>query len=283
MLRPGSKRNRWITSVIHGVREWTARHGAVGADDRIARRFGAFGEGTCLVYPPGVLFGEQWIRLGRDTLIGPGVSITAGMVPGQKMVTDPVVTVGDRCMIGRESHIVGHFSLEIGDDVHTGPHVYVTDQNHGYENPDEVVHTQWPSDVAVSIGSGSWLGTGAVILPGTFLGRNVVVGAGAVVRGTFPDHCVVAGVPARVVRRHLPGRGWVSEGGFAATVEEPDAVQTRWSESVLSESVLSESGLSGGGPGGGRPGGGRSGALIGGTSAALRWTVDVVRPGVRRR
>ncbi|MHB8431718.1 MAG: acyltransferase [Acidimicrobiales bacterium] len=205
---PGPKRHRWFNSAIHACREWTARYGAIGPDDRIAHRFGAFGEGTCLVYPPGALFGERWIRLGRDTLIGPNVSLSAGMVPGQRMVTDPVVRIGDRCMIGRSSHIVGHFNVEIGDDVHTGPNVYITDQNHGYEDPEQVVHAQWPDDVPVRIGSGSWLGTGVVILPGTELGTNVVVGAGAVVRGTFPDHCVVAGVPARIVRCYVPGRGW---------------------------------------------------------------------------
>jgi acetyltransferase-like isoleucine patch superfamily enzyme len=65
----------------------------------------------------------------------------------------------------------------------------------------------------VSIGAGSWLGTACVILPGTVLGRNVVVGAGAVVRGTFPDRCVVAGVPARIVRRYVAGRGWINGNG----------------------------------------------------------------------
>jgi acetyltransferase-like isoleucine patch superfamily enzyme len=163
------------------------------------------------------VFGEQWIHIGADTLVGPYVSISAGMVPGQKMVTDPVVTIGDRCMIGRGSHIVGHFDVTIGDDVHTGPYVYITDQNHGYERTDEVVHAQWPSDIPVRIGSGSWLGTGVIILPGTELGKNVVVGAGAVVRGTFPDHCVIAGVPARIVRGYVPGSGWMNgEGGSAA-------------------------------------------------------------------
>ena len=97
--------------------------------------------------------------------------------------------------------------------------MYITDQNHGYEDPDQVVHAQWPSDVPVLIGSGSWLGTGVVILPGTVLGRNVVVGAGAVVRGTFPDHCVIAGVPARVVRRYVPGSGWVD--GSSSTASAP--------------------------------------------------------------
>jgi acetyltransferase-like isoleucine patch superfamily enzyme len=162
-----------------------------------------------MAFPPGAVFGERWIHIGEDTLIGPSVSLSAGMVPGQQMVTNPVVRIGDRCMIGRGSHIVGHFSVTIGDDVHTGPYVYITDQNHGYENPDEVVHSQWPSDIPVSIGTGSWLGTGVVVLPGATLGRNVVVGAGSVVRGTFPDCCVIAGVPARIVRQYVDGSGWI--------------------------------------------------------------------------
>ncbi len=207
----GGRRRRWTAAAIHAGWEWLVAHGATGPDDVRARVFGHFGRGSCLSFPPGALFGEGYIHIGDDTLIGPYTSLSAGMVPGQSMVTDPVVRIGDRCMIGRGSHIVGHFNIEIGDDVHTGPYVYITDQNHGYEKTDEVVHVQWPHDVPVVIGTGSWIGTGSVILPGTHLGRNVVVGAGAVVRGTFPDHCVVAGVPARIVRRYVAGTGWVSE------------------------------------------------------------------------
>jgi acetyltransferase-like isoleucine patch superfamily enzyme len=201
---------RLASAIIHAGWHWTLEHGATGPDDAWAARFGSFGKGSCITFPPGAVFGERWIHLGEDTLIGPNVSISAGMVPGQQMVTDPVVRIGDRCMIGRGSHIVGHFHVEVGDDVYTGPSVYITDQNHGYENPDRVVHEQWPNDVPVRIGSGSWLGTRVVILPGTALGRNVVVGAGAVVKGIFPDHCVIAGVPARVVRRYVPGSGWIN-------------------------------------------------------------------------
>jgi acetyltransferase-like isoleucine patch superfamily enzyme len=124
------------------------------------------------------------------------------------MVSNPVVSIGDRTMIGRGSHIVGHFSIEIGDDIQTGPYVYVTDQNHVYEDPDMPVGRQWPVERAVSIGSGSWLGTGVVILPGATIGRNAVVGAGAVVTGEIPDHCVAVGAPARVVKRYVPGQGW---------------------------------------------------------------------------
>ena len=234
--------------MIHAGWGWIARHGATGPGDVLASKFGAFGRGTCLAFPPGAVFGEQWIHIGSDTLVGPYTSISAGMVPGQTMVTDPVVSIGDRCMIGRGSHIVGHFEVAIGDDVHTGPYVYITDQNHGYERTDEVVHAQWPSDIPVRIGSGSWLGTGVVILPGTQLGRNVVVGAGAVVRGTFPDHCVIAGVPARMVRRYVPGSGWVDgDGGLA-----PGPTSAGGAESIRASGPASSggSGMPDGGPGG---------------------------------
>ena len=60
----------------------------------------------------------------------------------------------------------------------------------------------------MSIGAGSWLGAGAIILPGARIGRNVVVAAGSVVRGEVPDRCVVAGVPARIVREFQGLAGW---------------------------------------------------------------------------
>jgi acetyltransferase-like isoleucine patch superfamily enzyme len=182
--------------------------GAVGPDDARAKRFGAFGQGSLLCFPAGAIYNERYIRIGSHTIIGPYVSLTAGMAPGQEMVSDPVVSIGDRTMIGRGSHIVGHFSIEIGDDIQTGPYVYITDQNHVYEDPDMPVGRQWPVEAPVSIGSGSWLGTAVVVLPGARIGRNAVVGAGSVVTGEIPDHSVAVGAPARVVRRYQPGEGW---------------------------------------------------------------------------
>jgi serine acetyltransferase len=174
--------------------------GIVGAEDDWARKFGQFGHGSALLYPQGVIYNERYLRIGSGTMIGPGVCLTAGMGPEQQMLTDPVVSIGDRCVIGRGSHLIGHWRIELGDDIQTGPYVYITDQNHGYEDPEMPVGLQPTKEQPVRIGSGSWLGANAVILPGTDLGRNCVVAAGAVVRGAFGDHTVVAGVPARAVR-----------------------------------------------------------------------------------
>jgi acetyltransferase-like isoleucine patch superfamily enzyme len=144
-------------------------------------------------------------------MIGPNVVLSAGMAPSQDLLNDRIITIGSRTIIGRGSHLVGHWSITIGDDVQTGPNVYITDQNHVYEDPDTPVGNQVPTEEEVVIGSGSWLGTNVVVLPGAHIGAQSVVAAGAVVRGSFPDHCVLAGVPARIVRRYVAGQGWISE------------------------------------------------------------------------
>jgi acetyltransferase-like isoleucine patch superfamily enzyme len=182
--------------------------GAMGPDSHRGRRFGAFGPGSVICFPPTALVNERYIRIGAGTLIGPHVSLSAGMVPGQECVTDPVVRIGDRCLIGRGSGIVGHLSIDIGDDVWTGHHIYITDQNHGYEDVDVPISRQAQPEQAVVIGDGSWLGHGTVVLPGARIGRHVVVAAGSVVTGELPDYCVAAGAPARPVRRYDRERGW---------------------------------------------------------------------------
>ena len=202
-------------AVVRRTAAAASRVAAVGPNDRPARNFGRFGDGTHLGWPTGSMFGEQWIWIGCDTLIAPHVTLSAGMGPGQEMVTEPVVRIGDRCLIGRGTAIVGHLAIEIGDDVFTGMNVYITDQNHGYENLDQPIGVQTPSEEAVTIGSGSWIGSGAIILPGARIGAHVVVGANSVVRGVIPDHSVAVGVPARVVRHH-DGTEWrrVNPGEF---------------------------------------------------------------------
>jgi serine acetyltransferase len=189
---------------------WRAmqRAGTVTGESSAGRRFAAFGPGSMMAFPTGAVFGERWIEIGEDTMIAEQVTLCAGMMPGHDLGDQTVLRVGSRCVIGRGSHIVAHYSILIGDDVFTGPYVYITDQNHAYADPDMPIGRQWPVNAAVSIGSGTWLGAGTIILPGACVGRNVVVAAGSVVRGTVPDRCVVAGVPARVVREYVSGTGW---------------------------------------------------------------------------
>jgi acetyltransferase-like isoleucine patch superfamily enzyme len=193
-------------------RSWAAisRWGSIGPDSATGQRFGAFGTGSIICFPVNTLFNEHYIHIGSGTMIGPQVTLSAGMVPGQQCLSDPVVTIGDRCLIGKGSGIVGHFGIHIGDDVWTGHHVYITDQNHDYSDISLPISQQTQPERAVSIGDGSWLGFGTVVLPGAQIGRHVTIGANSVVTGTIPDFSVAVGAPARVVRRYVDGAGWVS-------------------------------------------------------------------------
>lgn len=142
-------------------------------------------------------------------MIGEHVALSAGMTPGQECVTNPVIRIGDRCLIGRGSGIVGHYSIDIGNDVWTGHHVYITDQNHGYEQIDIPIAEQTQPEQAVVIGDGSWIGYGSVILPGSTIGKHVTIGANSVVTGNIPDYSVAVGAPARVIKQYVHGEGWV--------------------------------------------------------------------------
>ncbi|NND76235.1 MAG: acyltransferase [Ilumatobacter sp.] len=191
---------RASTELVHAGWDLITELGAIGPHSRRGRRFGAFGPDSVICFPANALFNEQYVHIGSGTLFGPQLTLSAGMVPGQEMVSDPVITVGDRCLIGKGSGIVGHLQITIGNDVWTGHHVYITDQNHGYADVELPISQQVMPERPVTIGDGSWLGHGTVVLPGADIGRHVVIGANSVVTGVIPDYSIAAGVPARVIK-----------------------------------------------------------------------------------
>ena len=181
--------------------------GAIGPASRAGKRFGSFGEGSIICFPAGAITNESSIHIGARTLIATNVTVSAGWGPKQPDLPERVLGIGDRCLIGRGSSIVAHRSIEIGNDVWTGPNVYITDMNHGYEDLDRPISEQCQGERPVAIGNGSWLGSGAVVLPGVTIGAHVVIGAGSVVTSDLPDRSVAVGAPARVVRFH-DGTAW---------------------------------------------------------------------------
>ncbi len=200
---------RFAGDAIGALWERVSCQATIGPRSRRARPFRRFGDGSAICFPVAALYGEEYIELGAGCIIGPYCSLSAGVMPGHVIDHSPVVTIGDRVLIGKGSGIVGHHTVEIGDDVFTGHHVYITDANHGYEDTSLPIGKQFAAPRPVRIGAGSWLGHGTVVLPGADIGRNVAVGAGSVVTGTLPDFSVAVGNPARVIRQFVEGEGWV--------------------------------------------------------------------------
>lgn len=197
---------------------WTtlSRWAAIGPRAARRRGFRSFGEKSGICFPVIALFGERYISIGTGTIVGPYATLSAGVSPEHELGVDEVVTIGDRCLIGKGSGIVGHARVVIGDDVFTGHNVYITDANHGYEDTSLPIGQQFAEPRPVHIGAGSWLGHGTIVLPGSTIGRHVVVGAGSVVTGLLPDDCVAVGNPARVIRRFVDG-AWIDVDPRSAT------------------------------------------------------------------
>lgn len=198
--------------LLDAAYRWYAKQASIGPRSRRARDFGAFGVGSGILFPTVSLYGEPYIQIGRDVIVGPYCSLAAGVMPGHVPLANPVITIGDRVLIGRGSGVVGHQSISIGDGVFTGHNVYVTDANHGYEDVTLTIGEQFAAPKPVVVGAGSWLGHGSIVLPGATIGEHVAVGAGSVVTGELPSFSVAVGSPARVVRHYDVDRErWVSD------------------------------------------------------------------------
>jgi len=110
--------------------------------------------------------------------------------------------IGDGTNIGRFVHINAYLDVVIESNVLITHHVLIGDETHNYSDPTVPIILQGGGCKGrVLLRSGCWIGTGAVIMPGVVIGRNAVVGANAVVTHDVPDYAVVAGVPAREIKR----------------------------------------------------------------------------------
>ncbi len=110
------------------------------------------------------------------------------------------ITIGQRSLIGESCILRGQGGITIGDDVYLGTLVQVLAVNHVFHDTTRPISMQGITAQGITIGDGSWIGSGAIILDGVAIGKHVVIGAGAVVTKDVPDYCVAVGNPARVVR-----------------------------------------------------------------------------------
>lgn len=109
--------------------------------------------------------------------------------------------IGNRCFLGDEVMIDVRGGVILEDDVTLSNRTNVVSHiNVGY--PDHPLQKVYPThESRVVIKRGAYIGTGAIILPGVTVGRESVVGAGAVVTKDVLDRVVVAGAPAKVKKR----------------------------------------------------------------------------------
>ena len=136
--------------------------------------------------------------------------------------------VGQRCEV-LDSDIMDYsylvkdaevFNSEIGKFVNIASHVRINPTNHpmwratlhhfAYRsvshfmaNDDDEEVSAWRAQYRTTIGSDVWIGHGAIVMPGVSVGTGAIIGSGAIVTKDVADYTIVAGNPARLIRRRV--------------------------------------------------------------------------------
>lgn len=120
------------------------------------------------------------------------------------------LTIGNGCSFG-ESNIINVFdNVTFGNRVLTADRVNFISNIHIYDDVSTPICEQATASGPISVGDGTWFGINATVLANTSIGKNCVIAAHSVVKGNFPDYCVIAGTPARIVKKYNMETGeWI--------------------------------------------------------------------------
>lgn len=132
-----------------------------------------------------------YLSIGKKVRVHSGTKIKASK--GGKC------SIGDGVKINYNCMIICHDNISIGNGVEFGPSVYLYDHDHYFNRESGVVSDQFRT-APVIIGEHTWIGANTVILRGTKLGKNCVVGAGSILNGEYPDGSVIVQKRETVVK-----------------------------------------------------------------------------------
>lgn len=151
--------------------------------------------GVVIQNPQCIFFGCD-VGIGKNTYFMPVVEHL-----GNKY--SPKITVGDGTWIGIRNSFAAIHGITIGKNVLFAGYVHVTDHSHGYEYINMPISKQpLISKGPVIIEDECWLGFSCEILSGVHIGRHSIIAARAVVTKDVPPYSIVAGNPARIVKKY---------------------------------------------------------------------------------
>lgn len=100
------------------------------------------------------------------------------------------LTIGDNVSLQHGDMLVCHERIIVGDNVQFSPNVMIYDHDHDFRTKDGLKKLLYKTS-PIKIGNNVWIGSNAVILRGTTIGDNSVIGAGCVVKGNVPAYTLL--------------------------------------------------------------------------------------------
>ncbi len=156
-------------------------------------------DGLCFVCP-GVKFEigrNAKVTLGRWSWLGHDCKIRAH---------EGHVSIGAKSVLGQECTISAYQRISIGRECIIADRVMMIDFDHGVVEVERPIREQGIYKRDVEVGHNVWIGYGACLLRGVIVGNNSVIGTSAVVTCDVPENAVVAGIPARMIRKRKAPR-----------------------------------------------------------------------------
>lgn len=165
------------------------------------RQFAKIGFNSFIKKPDQVI-GSKNIFIGDNVRIEKG-SVLYAINKYSDFSYSPCIKIGNNVYINRYANITACNNIIIEDGVSFGPNVFICDFNHSYENINEsIISSSLKSNGSVTIGAGSWLGANVFVSNNVKIGKHCVVAANSVVTKSIDDYCVVAGIPAKVIKKY---------------------------------------------------------------------------------
>ena|SRR5437773_1363147 len=135
---------------------------------------------------------REYIRIGKGCVIRTGAQVHSW---------GGFVEIGDDCTVNANTVIYGTGGVRIGDHVRVAANSVLVASSHIYTKVDIPITQQGFTAKGIAIDDDCWIGSGVCILDGVRVGRGAVVGAGSVVRKDVEPFSIVAGTPAKLIRR----------------------------------------------------------------------------------
>jgi phosphonate metabolism protein (transferase hexapeptide repeat family) len=146
----------------------------------------------------------------RDAVLGRYTEIGARTVFAESTLGDYSYVVNDSNIIyttiGKFCSIAAHTRINPGNHpMQRASQAHFTYRASAYfeDAQDEAAFFDWRRSTPVTIGHDVWIGHGAIVLAGRSIGTGAVIAGGAVVTKDVPDYTIVAGNPARIIRRRF--------------------------------------------------------------------------------